>query len=350
MKVISVEDTIYCKKSLIIDVRSPSEYEESTIPGAINIPLFTNKEREELGTLYHTDKELAYEKGFKIGCSKLYDIYEQVKALIEFKEQKVIIFCWRGGMRSKSIATNLSITGLNVFQLKGGYKAYRRFILQNLDKFKDKFYYYNLHGHTGVGKTILLNALKEKGEPVLDLEELAKNRGSIFGSMGLGKPQSQKMFDSLLFNELSNNTKDYFFIESESKRIGNIMLPDFLVDSMNKGEHILIKSSIEKRIQNIKKEYLPLENKDNITSLILHNKFIIKKMGKDWVNQLLQSLYNEDYDYFIKMLLVDYYDPLYSFSEEKYQPYISTIYMDDFQKVANLLREKINNIDRNSNV
>lgn len=321
MQKITVEEAIYGENIIFIDVRSPNEYAESTIPGAKNLPIFTDQERKEIGTLYHQDKDLAYEQGLKIGSSKLFSMYKYIKSLPIPKDYKVVVFCWRGGMRSKSIAINLDMMGINAFQLQGGYKAYRRFVLDHLETFQSSFKFYVLHGNTGVGKTDILKILAKKGEPVLDLEGLANNRGSMFGAVGLGAPINQKMFDSLLFNKFMENHKGYFFLESESRRIGNILLPEFLVSDMEKGIHILVKVDIEQRVKNIKKDYLPIKDKKEVISLIDNNKFFEKKRGKQWVQSLLYLLSTDDYDNFIRILFVDYYDPLYMHSEKKYEPY-----------------------------
>ena len=284
-----------------------------------------DREREEIGCLYNRDKEAAYEKGFQIGTSKLYNIYKKIKTLFFDKDQKIVIFCWRGGMRSKSIVVNLNMMGINVYQLKGGYKSYRKYILDQLNCINNRnnYKYYVLHGNTGVGKTNLLKELERIGEPVLDLEGMANNRGSIFGGLGLGKPMNQKMFDALLFEKFRNNRKDYFFIEAESKRIGNIILPDFLVSSIENGFHILVNADINERIKNIMDEYLPISNKTKteIIELMIHNKFIEKRKGLKWIESLITYLKENNYREFIKKLLEEYYDPLYAFSEKKYEPY-----------------------------
>lgn len=331
MRKLTIEEIYNLKNVLYIDVRSPSEYKESTIPGAINLPLFSDKERKEIGTLYQKNKSLAYEKGFLTGSSRLFNIYKEIKSLAHTDDYKIIIFCWRGGMRSKSIACNLSMMNMNVFQLIGGYKAYRKYVLKELKTFKDTFDYITIHGNTGVGKTILLKELEKKGQPVLNLEELANNRGSMFGSIGLGHSINQKMFDSLLFDKMRMNDKGYFFIESESRRIGNIMLPDFLMTSIKKGKHILIQATMEQRIENIMNEYLPVNDKDKIIELISNNQYFIKQKGIKWVESLLGLLMNDDYYNFIRILLLEYYDPLYYYSEQKYIPYDDIINNVDFR-------------------
>ncbi len=321
MKEITIEEAYSYKDLIFIDVRSPSEYSYSTIPGAINLPIFSDQERKDIGITYKANKEIAYEKGLLIGSNKLSDIYKYIKSLDNRNKCKVIVFCSRGGMRSKSIVVNLNLLNINTFQLVGGYKAYRKYILQNLEKLNRSLKYITLHGNTGVGKTDLLMELERQGQPVLNLEELANNRGSIFGSLGLDKPISQKMFDSLLFEKLRLNRKGYFFTESESKRIGNIILPDFLMKSMEAGSHVLVKAHIEERINNLLKDYIAYVDNNKVYKIISNNKYFIKRKGSKWVESLTAYLEEGDYHNFVRTLLVDYYDQLYYYSERKYDPY-----------------------------
>lgn len=325
MKTVTIQDAYSLKNSIYIDVRSPSEYRESSIPGAINIPVFSDKEREDIGITYRKDINSAYEKGFRIASTKLFNIYQRIKFLKKNDDTTIVVFCWRGGMRSKSIVCNLNMMGIPTLQLIGGYKAYRKYVIEGLKTFENFFDYVTIHGNTGVGKTILLKNLEKKGQPILNLEGLANNRGSMFGSIGLGDPMNQKMFDSLLFEEMRTNNKNYFLIESESKRIGNIIVPDFLMTAMKNGKHILIEATIEQRIENIINEYLPINNKNKIIELIANNKYFKKQKGIQWVESLLGLLEKDDYYNFVKILLLDYYDPLYYYSEKKYIPYDAII-------------------------
>ena len=206
------------------------------------MPIFSDEERKNIGITYKEDKGKAYEKGLTIGANKLSDIYKYIKSIDNIDRHKIVVFCSRGGMRSKSVALNLNLLNIKAFQLIGGYKAYRKYVLENLEEKNKSIKYITLHGNTGVGKTALLKELERLNQPILNLEELAKNRGSIFGNLGIEKPRSQKMFDSLLFEKLRLNKKRYIFTESESKRIGNIILPDFLMKSMEEGTHVLVKA------------------------------------------------------------------------------------------------------------
>jgi tRNA 2-selenouridine synthase len=297
---IKIQDCLN-KGYLFIDVRTPKEFNYSTIPGAINIPLFSNQERAIIGKLYkEKGQQKAIKEGFKIISKSLNKIILKFK---EYKNHKIVIFCWRGGMRSKSIVNLLKTLDFNVKQLEGGYKSYRHYIREKLNKYKIKPKLVVIHGLTGTGKTRLINKFKNS----IDLEGLAQHRSSLFGSIGL-KPRSQKMFDSLLFNKLEElKNKKYILIEGESRKIGNIIIPESLFKAMKKGVHIKINLGFEKRVKNILRDYGDLDKKELAEKVKLLKKFI----GKKKINLLLNLLEKNKKQEVAEMLLKDYYDPLY---------------------------------------
>ena len=187
---------------ILIDVRTPGEYRESTIPGAINIALFTDEEREEIGRVYKTESiEKAKKIGIYAGSKNLPKIYEEIIKLN--KEHKdLIFFCAKGGFRSTVLVSLLAPLGFHVKKLDGGYKEYRKYIIADLDRLIENIEAVVLYGNTGTGKTKILKDLKEMGMDVLDLEGYANHRGSILGSVGLGEQYSQKKFESLLYEDL----------------------------------------------------------------------------------------------------------------------------------------------------
>ena len=225
-----------------IDVRSPNEFNDATIPGSINIPVFDDKERAEVGTLYkQVGKEAAKERGLEIFSKKLPDFIHAFKQI----ETPMTVFCWRGGMRSKTAATVLDLMGIHANRLQGGVRSFRQWVVHELETedFPPKFIV--LNGYTGSGKTEILKRLAAKGYPILDFEKLAGHRGSIFGQIGL-EPSNQKKFDSLLVHEMLRFKHEPFvFIEGESRRIGKVSLPQFLFDKKEKGMQIVFHLPIE---------------------------------------------------------------------------------------------------------
>jgi tRNA 2-selenouridine synthase len=186
------------KELVMIDVRSPSEFQDATIPGSINIPFFDDNERAEIGTIYkQVSVQAAKDRGLEIISAKLPTF---VKTFEGIKEQKAV-FCWRGGMRSHTSATVLSLMGIRTYRLTGGFRSYRRWVVDTLEKMDFKPRVCVISGNTGAGKTAILRRLQEDGYPVLDLEALAGHRGSIFGHVGL-RANNQKTFEAHLVTNL----------------------------------------------------------------------------------------------------------------------------------------------------
>ncbi|MSR86470.1 tRNA 2-selenouridine(34) synthase MnmH, partial [Candidatus Woesearchaeota archaeon] len=206
-----IEDC-YGREYVFVDVRSPKEFIEDHIPGAINIPLFSNEERAIVGTLYkQVGKDVAIDKGLEIVGHKLPEMIQEYQTL---KEKRIIVYCWRGGMRSGSVVGLLQSLKFDVVQLENGYKDYRRFVREQLDRVHIPSLVI-LYGLTGSGKTEILGKIKNS----IDLEGLAQHRGSIFGDIGLTQ-RSQKMFESLLLKRLIELQQEkVVFIEGESRRI-----------------------------------------------------------------------------------------------------------------------------------
>ena len=175
-----------------------------------------------------------------------------------------------------------------------------------------------IHGNTGVGKTHLLEMLKDKGFPSVDLEAMANSRGSIFGTVGLGEPRYQKDFEALLFERLKNIDKDYIIVESESPRVGRIYLPAALVDKMKSGVHILVKCSMQQRIRRIVDEYINIQGDKVLEEIRTSINRLRGELGKKKTDMLLALLEAKDYDGVVKFLLEEHYDPKYYHSEKKY--------------------------------
>lgn len=302
---------------ILVDVRSPGEFADHNIPGAVSVPLFDDEQRSIIGTVY---KQESIEKAKKIGVEyagqNLPEIYEKIIEL-KNKYKMIVIYCARGGMRSGSLCGLLGALGLNVWQLRGGYKGYRATVNEELPQMSQEANYIVLHGLTGVGKTEILKKLPEKGLDVLDLEYAANHRGSLLGSVGIGACNSQKQFEGLVYESLKNRKTNNIFVEAESKRIGSIIMGDYIKDRMSEGRHILVNASIEKRAKLIIEEYTKNENckQEIIESL---NK-IRKYMGNEEIDRLIE-LTNEGKYYEVTVELMEkYYDPMYQHTQAMYE-------------------------------
>lgn len=302
MQKISVEEALKLKDAIVIDTRSPRECEKDRIPGAVNIPILDNEERKVVGTMYKENPDKATKKGYEYYNKKLPRMTEQFKKLDSSK--KIIIYCWRGGMRSQTIVKLVSDLGLNAFLLEGGYRAYRRYVREQLENYKPPFTFIVLYGLAGSGKTELLKHLK----PSIDLEGLAQHRSSNFGAIGLN-PRKQKLFESLLFKRLKELEGEKFvFVEGESHKVGKVFIPNAVFKAMKKGIAVRVNCSIENRAKQIVKDYFTHREDDKIKEIIVYLK---PHLTKKVVEELLKLMDEKNYEEVSKILLKDYYDSKY---------------------------------------
>lgn len=317
---VTVAEALDLPKPLFVDLRSPIEYEAGHIPGAINIPIFEDEERALIGTIYkEKSPELAVDEGFSVVAPKLPEIQQRIKKLS--KDFNVVLYCWRGGMRSQAISQVLAMLGNNHYRLSGGYKSFRQYVL---DFFASPFpqEIVVLHGLTGVGKTEFLAKLSASGLPAIDLEGLAENRGSVFGHVGMGKAPSQKQFDGLLFTScwrFKNSPR--IMVECESKRIGKIFLPETFFAAMQKGRRVLLYDHMENRITRLIDTYTLEANPDNLAKLTASLEKLRERLGNAKVANLLTALQDKQYRAVVYQLLIDYYDPLYKYPDSPNQDY-----------------------------
>jgi tRNA 2-selenouridine synthase len=295
----------------IVDVRSPSEFAEGHISGAINIPLFSDEERAKVGTIYKkSGKEKAIELGLEFVGPKMNDLARQAKKISP--SGKLRTHCWRGGMRSEKMAWLFELVGLEVSVLVGGYQAYRNKLIED---FKNLKHLILLQGPTGSGKTMILHELEKKGEQILDLEKRANHKGSAFGALGMDEQPNTAQFQNRLYNDLLKlDPSKRIWIESESLSIGKVYLPEALWVSMN--DSAIIELNIDKNIRarRIVEEY------GHFDSIILAASIekIKNRFGGDRVKIALDLL-DEGKMVEVVLLLLDYYDKAYSFSKNKYK-------------------------------
>ncbi len=297
------------EEKVLVDVRSPAEFEEFHIPGAVNVPLFEDEEKKLIGQIYRTRGEAEARKvGEEIALSRIGKLAEEIRKLKE-EHGNVIVYCWRGGMRSKGFCEAMARLGIQTYRLRGGYRAYRNFILKDMERILEGVNFIVLTGRTGVGKTRILRKLKEKGLPVIDLEGLAMDRGSVFGGVGMKKRVSQKMFDSMIYEDLRRIGGGPIFIEDESRWIGNVHIPEALWRKKEKGIYVEIKASLETRIRNILEDYTSSEGWEEEARTALYR--IRKYLGPQKFSYVVERFDKGDYEEVVRFLIEEYYDRKY---------------------------------------
>jgi tRNA 2-selenouridine synthase len=298
----------------IIDVRSPAEFAEDHIPGAINCPVLDDEERIRVGTLYKQDSPFAARKVGAALVAK--NIARHIEELFHDrpKSWKPLIYCWRGGQRSGAMAIVFTQIGWNSFQLEGGYKAYRRQVLEELATRPAAFHFRVLCGPTGSGKSRLLAALEAAGHQVLDLERLASHRGSVLGLLPRQPQPSQKSFDSALVVQLRQlDPARPVYIEAESKKIGQIALPDALFQTMHQGECLRLEVPLAERVRFL------LEDYDFYVAeperLLLQLGFLKNLHSRVQLDSWAQRVRDGQFAQLVQELLEQHYDPLYHRSQ-----------------------------------
>ncbi len=312
------------KSNPVFDVRSPAEYAYAHIPDAVSLPIFNDDERKQIGTAF---KQISRQKAIKLGFAffgpkmnaLLDDVEKELKKYEGNTEVKLLVHCWRGGMRSAAMAWLLQFYGYDVVLLEGGYKSYRHLVLEQLNL---PFHFQVLGGHTGSGKTEILQELKTLGFPVIDLENLACHKGSAFGALGMKEQPSQEHFENILFQELStyySYTSDTGFhqpkviwIENESQRIGLVNLPKEFYGRMQLAPVVQIEIPFEQRLQFILSNYGNFEKEKLVNAIIRIQK---RLGGLDTKNAICFLLENEVENCF--RILLSYYDKLYKLSSDK---------------------------------
>lgn len=362
----------------VLDVRSPSEFEHASIPGAYNLPLFTDEERKIVGTAYkQQSREAAIKLGLDFFGPKMRKMVEEVESIVKRQEPAarsepgvknksgynmelptsdsplVLVHCWRGGMRSAGVAWLLDLYGFKVNTLMGGYKNYRKWIVET---FSVPYSFTILGGYTGSGKTYVLDELEKKGEAVINLEKLANHKGSAFGNIGMPKQPTQEMFENLLATALRNvspqanevsirlkpsiesgntnssnlalanrteatingkprptgssgqaQTTNHIWLEDESQRIGRVNIPHNLWNTMRQSPILFLAIPFEERLKHIVQEYGLLDKEQMLEAIIR----IEKRLGGLETKSAQQHLTNGDIASCFRILL-RYYDKWYS--------------------------------------
>jgi tRNA 2-selenouridine synthase len=321
------------KQYPVLDVRSPGEYKHAHIPNAYSVPLFTDEERKIVGTAY---KQESREKAIKIGLDffgpKMRKMVEETETVCSKQlaidnnsdsrlptANCILIYCWRGGMRSGAVSWLLDMYGFKVYTMVGGYKKFRNYVL---DTFQLPFQFKILGGYTGSGKTELLKSLKEKSEAVIDLECLANHKGSAFGSIGMPEQPGQEMFENLLAikllearsqkSELRTTPSDLglptsgIWLEDESQRIGRVNIPHELWKKMRQSLVYFLDIPFEERLKHIVQEYGQLDSEKVEEAIIRISQKLGSLNAKAAILLLKEGKIAASFD-----ILLKYYDRFY---------------------------------------
>ena len=293
----------------VADVRSPSEFNLGHIPGAVNFPLFDDEERKAVGTKYKKEGRLpAILEGLKHTGPALTSKLE--KALKIAKEGKLLVHCWRGGMRSEAMAWLFSLGDIDVCLLEGGYKSYRYYALKSLSEKRKMIV---LGGMTGSGKTQILGYLKSHGEQVIDLERLANHKGSAFGALGqLPQPTTEQFANNLFaeWRQLKNELP--LWVEDESRNIGSVFMPDTFYLNMQDTTVIVLVKDLITRLPRLMEEY-SIYSPELLKASVLR---ISKRLGGDKTRDAISAVESGDFARAIEIVL-HYYDKAYLFGLNK---------------------------------
>jgi len=332
------------KNYTVIDVRSPAEYNHAHIPGAYSLPLFSDEERAIVGTAYKQEsREIAIKHGLDFFGPKMKAIVEEVERISDLRSDSyrmqivdlnrhksevenlkpkiVLLYCWRGGMRSGAVGWLLDVYGFKVYTLIGGYKKFRTRVL---DTFKLPFDLKILGGYTGAGKTEVIKELEKVGEHVIDLEDIAKHKGSAFGNIGMPDQPTQEMFENILSirlrtlryepkaNNHNSNPKiiiehSPIWLEDESQRIGLLNLPNDLWHTMRRSPICFLDIPFEERLKHLVEEYGTLDKEKMIDAIIR----IKERLGGLEAKKAIEFL-NEDNTIESFRILLKYYDKWYT--------------------------------------
>lgn len=297
---------------IIIDVRTPAEFEKGHLPGAYNVPLFTNEERAIVGTIYKKEgRQPAILKGLELVGPKLHQLVSEVEKI--GAKSTVKLYCWRGGMRSGSVAWLMETYGFKTATLKGGYKSFRRRIV---DAFATPYTIHVLGGRTGSGKSKVLDSLYHSGYQIIDLEKMAHHKGSSYGHIGELPPPTQESFENRLGYALILLDKSKpVWIEDESRMIGSKHVPDPFFQQMRDAPVLFFDVEFLSRVDHLTEEYGKYPKED----LIAATKKIEKRLGPQQTKDAIQAIEeNRLKDACITIL--KYYDKTYDFGLSKRQP------------------------------
>lgn len=300
----------------VIDVRSPSEFDEDHVPGAMSLPVLTDEERAQVG---HTYKQVSRFEARRMGAAFVArNIAHHIETSLANRPADFapLIYCWRGGMRSNAMALIFNQIGWQARTLEGGYKTYRRHVQEDLYEGDLPFRFILLDGNTGTAKTAIINKLQDNGLQAIDLESLAEHRGSIFGGFGLGEQPSQKLFESRLWKALAGcDPKQPVFLEAESNKIGLRVIPPALWTAMSGSPSIEISAPVSVRAQHLVRTYPELlENETRLNECLEQLKSFV---GKPMIDRWRDLARKDAFEALASELMEHHYDVTYQLSRSQ---------------------------------
>ncbi len=312
---------------LLVDVRTPAEYAQGHIPGAVNIPLLSDEQRHIIGTIYKKNGQAAaIEMGWQLVGNEMQSKANEALRLYKNKTS-CVVYCWRGGLRSQVMTTLFRDNNIHAEQLENGYKQYRNWAI---DKWKQPYKLVIIGGKTGVGKTEILKLLKQKGDSVIDLEGLANHKGSAYGGIEMPAQPTQEMFENKLAMELYlHQNNNYILVESESKLIGKCLLPTIFHQQFLTSFYIVIEIDEQVRLTRILNEYGTLPKDQLALSTIK----ISKRLGPQHAKQAIEYLELGEIEKWLAIIVV-YYDKKYTGAIDSHTPELLIVQTFDWKNTA----------------
>ena len=294
----------------VIDTRSPSEYAQDHVPGAINCPVLDDEERARVGTLYTQVSPFDAKKLGAALVSRNIARHIETRFAAHGREWRPLVYCWRGGKRSAAMAHVLREIGWKAAQLEGGYKSYRGEVIAQLETLPRRFDYLVVCGATGSAKSRLLERLAHRGAQVLDLENLARHRGSVLGNLPDDPQPPQRLFDSMLWSTLRRfDASAPVFVEAESRKIGQLQVPSALLERMREGRCIVVQAPVAERVRFLIAEYRHfLEDPQGLKARL---ECLTSLYGHEVIKRWLALVDERAWDDLVADLLVNHYDPAY---------------------------------------
>jgi tRNA 2-selenouridine synthase len=296
----------------IVDVRSPEEFAEDHIPGSVNHPVLNNEERRRVGKLYKENRFEARRAGASLIAA---NVARHLQTFSYPPSWRPLVYCWRGGKRSAAMVSLMREIGWPAQRLEGGYKAYRRRVIAELEMLPSRFRYIVICGPTGSGKSRLLAAIRALGGQVLDLEALARHRGSVLGDWPGEAQPAQKMFESAIWSALQALQPGAVFVEAESKRIGSLRVPDALVRWIWNGQCVRLETSLAARLDFLQAEYRHFFDAPDVLKARLNA--LVPLYGKETIERWQDMAHPARWQELVTELLERHYDPAYTKSTLK---------------------------------